>query len=465
MARKATGFPNVDKQSSLLGVGATAEWDLGELVFQPLAARRRVEAGKAGVGVSADEARITAVNAYFDLVPAHANLAITRERLKEADETVRIAELLRNTGAGLLSEVKRAQAARAEVKQRVAAAEEKVRVTSLNLTESLHIAPLIVLVPVQEPQDRLALVPPERGLMDLASDALDHRPELAESRALWAALDQERKAAILGPLIPTVKGGAFGGSLGPGTSRAQGTQDYSLGLERKVGPGGIGDVSRARIANARQNQENIRFAQLAALLALRRMKRDVFPDMGIPIIYVAQPYGGMDPAQMEGFLVNYYEYHFLYITGIEHVESKSIQGAARIKLQFHPGTNMAQAMAETISYINRAKSFMPPGTVPPFAMRFDAGSVPVGDPVFSSDKRTLTELQERLRRLLPQLLPNVHFSFEPNDIISRVMSFGSPTPVEVAVSEPDLAAKLGRATILNTLPVVPVGPSCREPRT
>jgi multidrug efflux pump subunit AcrB len=44
-------------------------------------------------------------------------------------------------------------------------------------------------------------------------------------------------------------------------------------------------------------------------------------------------YGGMDPAQMEGFLVNYYEYHFLYITGIEHVESKSIQGVALIKLQ------------------------------------------------------------------------------------------------------------------------------------
>jgi len=47
---------------------------------------------------------------------------------------------------------------------------------------------------------------------------------------------------------------------------------------------------------------------------------------------------GMDPAQMEGFLTYYFEYHFLYITGIEHVESKSIEGAALIKLQFHPGT-------------------------------------------------------------------------------------------------------------------------------
>src|ERR1700732_2646701 len=77
-------------------------------------------------------------------------------------------------------------------------------------------------------------------------------------------------------------------------------------------------------------------AALVGFLALDRMPRDIFPDLGVPVLYVAQPYGGMDPAQMEGFIVNYYEYHFLYITGIEHVESKSIQGVALIKLQFHP---------------------------------------------------------------------------------------------------------------------------------
>src|SRR5436190_21840323 len=81
-------------------------------------------------------------------------------------------------------------------------------------------------------------------------------------------------------------------------------------------------------------------------LAVSRMKIDVFPDLNLPVIYVAQPYGGMDPAQMEGLLTNYYEYHFLYISGIEHVESKNIQGVALMKLYFHPGTDMAQAMAE-----------------------------------------------------------------------------------------------------------------------
>src|SRR5213078_1705584 len=141
---------------------------------------------------------------------------------------------------------------------------------------------------------------------------------------------------------------------------------------------------------------------LGAVLALREMPRDIFPALGIPTIYVAQPFGGMDPAQMEGYLTYYYEYHFLYINGIEHVESKSIQGASLIKLQFHPGTDMGRALAETVSYANRARAFMPPGTVPPFVMRFDAGSVPVGYLVFSSETRSVPELQDAaLNRVRP----------------------------------------------------------------
>src|ERR1700752_81035 len=133
---------------------------------------------------------------------------------------------------------------------------------------------------------------------------------------------------------------------------------------------------------------------LMGFLALDRMARDIFPDLGVPVLYVAQPYGGMDPAQMEGVIVNYYEYHFLYINSIEHVKSKSIQGVGLIKLQFHPGTNMAQATAETVGYVDRARAFMPTGTLPPFVMRFDGGSVPGGDLVFSSKTKTVAELQD-----------------------------------------------------------------------
>src|SRR3989440_12620720 len=101
---------------------------------------------------------------------------------------------------------------------------------------------------------------------------------------------------------------------------------------------------------------------LSAVFAVSRTRVDIFPDLNLPVIYVAQPYGGMDPAQMEGLITNYYEYHFLYISGIHHVESKNIQGVSLMKLYFHPGTDMAQAMAETVNYVNRSKDFMPPGT-------------------------------------------------------------------------------------------------------
>lgn len=149
---------------------------------------------------------------------------------------------------------------------------------------------------------------------------------------------------------------------------------------------------------------------LTATLALQRMRADILPNLGTPVLYVAQAYGGMDPAQMEGYLTNYYEFHFLYINGIDHVESKSIQDVGLVALYFHPGTDMAQALAETVAQVNRARAFMPPGTVPPVVLRQDAGSMPVGYITFASDTRALSEIQDlALNRVRPQFatLPGV----------------------------------------------------------
>src|SRR3989475_1142436 len=141
---------------------------------------------------------------------------------------------------------------------------------------------------------------------------------------------------------------------------------------------------------------------LASVLAFQRMPADIFPQVGDPVIYVSQPYGGMDAQQMEGFLTYYYEYHFLYITGIDHVESRSIPGQALLKLVFKQGTDMAAAMGETMGYVTRARAFMPAGTVPPFITRFDTGSVAVAQLIFSSPGRTQGELQDiALNRVRP----------------------------------------------------------------
>src|ERR1700739_3116805 len=133
---------------------------------------------------------------------------------------------------------------------------------------------------------------------------------------------------------------------------------------------------------------------LSSILAILRTRIDILPNLDLPVIYVAQPYGGMSPQQMEGFISYYYEYHFLYINGIESVEAKSIQGVSLLRLTFHPGTNMSDALAQTISYVNAARAFIPPGTVAPFVIRYDAGTLPVGYLVFSSPSRTLGEIQD-----------------------------------------------------------------------
>ncbi|HXB06690.1 MAG TPA: efflux RND transporter permease subunit, partial [Puia sp.] len=189
-------------------------------------------------------------------------------------------------------------------------------------------------------------------------------------------------------------------------------------------------------------------------LAIRNSRIDIFPRLGLPTVYVAQPYGGLSPDQMEGFVTSYYEYHFLYITGVKYVDSKSIQGAALLKIEFNEGTDMSQAMAEVVGYVNRARAFMPPGTVPPFITRFDAGSVPVGQLVFSSDSRSLSEISDlALFRVRPMFstLPGVSapppfganqktvvvtvdpqklqgYRLSPDEVVQSIVKFNSITP-------------------------------------
>ncbi|HEY2411155.1 MAG TPA: efflux RND transporter permease subunit [Pirellulaceae bacterium] len=199
------------------------------------------------------------------------------------------------------------------------------------------------------------------------------------------------------------------------------------------------------------------------------MDVDIFPALNLPIIYVAQPYGGMDPAQMEGYLTNYYEYHFLYISNIHHVESRNVQGMALMKLFFHPGTNMAQAMAETIAYVNRSRAFMPPGTVSPFVMRFDTGSVPVGYLVLRSDTRSVAEINDlALFSVRPTFasLPGVSapppFGAGARSLVvtvdpQRLKSYGiAPDDVVTAVTKGNTISPSGNVPIGDKYPIVPI---------
>jgi len=214
----------------------------------------------------------------------------------------------------------------------------------------------------------------------------------------------------------------------------------------------------------------------AGALAYNRMKVDIFPAMNLPVVYVCQPYGGMDPQQMEGLIANYYEYHFLYINGIHHVESKNVQGMSLMKLHFHPGTDMAQAMAETVGYVNRSRAFMPPGTVNPFIMRFDTGSVPVGYLVMSSETRTIGEIQDKaLFRVRPMFAAIEGVSAPPpfggsqRTVVvradpERLRAYGlSADDVVKKLTEGNMIAPSGQLRDITQMPLVPTNAMVIQP--
>jgi multidrug efflux pump subunit AcrB len=126
--------------------------------------------------------------------------------------------------------------------------------------------------------------------------------------------------------------------------------------------------------------------------AIKSIKIDIFPQLGLPVLYIAHPYGGFTPNQMETFFTKQYINTLLYVNGVKAIETKNIQGLALIKLTFYPGTNMAAAEAETSAASARAQALFPAGSNPPFIIRFDSSTLPVGQVIVSSPKRGNNEL-------------------------------------------------------------------------
>ncbi|MFO0410885.1 MAG: efflux RND transporter permease subunit, partial [Planctomycetota bacterium] len=137
----------------------------------------------------------------------------------------------------------------------------------------------------------------------------------------------------------------------------------------------------------------------------------------------------------------------------------------------------SQAMAETINYVNRSQAFMPPGTVSPFVMRFDTGSVPVGFLVLSSDTRSISEIQDlALFRVRPMFsnLPGVSapppfggsarsivISVDPKKLQSYSMS---PEEIISALTKGNTLSPSGNLPVGDTYPIVPINSVVKDPQ-
>lgn len=126
--------------------------------------------------------------------------------------------------------------------------------------------------------------------------------------------------------------------------------------------------------------------------AVRTIRVDIFPELKLPVIYISHPFGGYTPTQMESYFGKQYVNILLFVNGIKSIETRNIQGLTLMKLSFYEDTNMAQAAAELSSFCNRLQAIFPPGSQPPFIIRFDASTLPVGQLVLSSQQRSNNEL-------------------------------------------------------------------------
>jgi multidrug efflux pump subunit AcrB len=207
---------------------------------------------------------------------------------------------------------------------------------------------------------------------------------------------------------------------------------------------------------------------LGGMFSIVQMPKDIFPALNQPQLYVIHNYGGMDPKQIEGLITNVYELFFQYINNLEHVESRSIQSMVMLKLFFQPGTDMAEATAQTVAYSNRALSVMPVGSLPPYVVRLDAGSLPVGYLVFESTGRSVGELEDlALFRVRPMFSGLAGISSPPpfggnirtivvNVDPDRLRSYNlSPQDVVDAIDRGNFISPSGNVTIKDQLTVVP----------
>jgi len=108
-----------------------------------------------------------------------------------------------------------------------------------------------------------------------------------------------------------------------------------------------------------------------------RMPVDLFPQVKIPVVVVATFYAGMPPQQIEADITNTFERFFTLANNIDHIESRSLTGVSLIKIFFQPGTEPNAALSNIANLALADLRRLPPGTLPPVVLKFDASSLPV----------------------------------------------------------------------------------------
>ena len=243
--------------------GLTSILRISDAIFEPLAARRQLDARRAGIQVATNDALLGVAEAYFDLQQAAGRLGIAREAAENSEALATLTGSYARSGSGLDADYRRSVAERDRRRGNVEQAVGELEIASAELVRRVRLDPTIVVAPVEPPELVVRLVADGCPIDDLIVAGLKNRPELAESQALVQATLVRLKQANLRPFIPSValrySGGGFGGGTNASFGNFDARSDADVNLYWEVQ--NLGFADRA-IARQRASQRRIATIEL-----------------------------------------------------------------------------------------------------------------------------------------------------------------------------------------------------------
>src|SRR5580693_1991500 len=200
---------------------------------------------------------------------------------------------------------------------------------------------------------------------------------------------------------------------------------------------------------------------VVGVTSLKRMPVDMFPAMNIPVVVVATFYSGMPPEQIETDITSRFERFFTLGSGIEHIESRSLPGVSVIKVYFQPGTNPDSAVT-TISNLAMAQlRRLPPGTLPPVVLKFDASSLPVCLVTFKGEGLNETQLRDLAQFQVRNQIASVPGASVPQPFggkYRQIMVYADPHKLEAhQLSLMDVVRSVNDSNLILPAGDVPIG--------
>src|SRR5512142_2725681 len=193
-----------------------------------------------------------------------------------------------------------------------------------------------------------------------------------------------------------------------------------------------------------------------------RMPVDLFPAIRIPVVVVATFYNGMPPEQIETDIKGRFERFFTLGSGIDHIESRSLPGVSLIKIYFQPGMNADAAVSEISNLAMADLRKLPPGTLPPVVLKFDASSLPVCLITLKGKGLNETQLRDVGQYNVRNQVANVPGASVPQPFGGRyrqIMVYVDPLKLEAhQLSVMDVVRTVNEANLILPAGDVKIGP-------